>query len=457
MSSVQLLTIDTKTNRVLYSGQMLPLTPHWVYVYGLLALRILEGGSWDVLVDDIARLPTWTEVQPRSVATSLARHKLTMQAKGFDLIAHPHGQRTKSVSLDPQRVSRVRADVGRKALRVWLGLSAEPEKPPEPDNLEAERLLVLAQTAFEQGMYTEAEARALKVLPLEPSAGQHLRALALVAWVRTVNAPHADGWAAVKALQAQLKVYQERARQEGERLDAAAEALVWLQTGRFHVRKHQVRLARQAYARAAQLLTPTQYRELGIIESGLGYLAQQAGQLDEAERRYRAALKLYSNGDWPWAMHVQYNNLAAVCFNLHAELEDTRPQEAMAHLEQAVRWSQDALEFAREMDYGGAVDLEVNMAYAMRLLGRFDQAAQWIKRAESIASTSESTTDLACTHAERAELEEALGQREAATASMQEAVKLLQEVGAEAWTVAAEERLQELQGQRPLGRPLKLW
>ncbi|WP_424950839.1 hypothetical protein [Deinococcus sp.] len=381
----------------------------------------------------------------------------TMQQLGLGLIVAPRGRRTKAVSLDPGRVSQVTADVDQAELVAWLGLSAEPQETPETENVKAERLLVLAQTAFEQGMYAEAEARALRVLPLGPSPVQHLRALALVAWVRTVNAPHAQGWAAVKALQAQLKVFQEQARQEGTRLDTAAEALVWLQTARFYVRKHKTRLAREAYARAARHLSPTQYRELGVIESGLGYLAQQSGQLDEAERRYRAALELYSKGRWPWAMHVQYNNLAAVCFNLHAQLEDADPAAALAHLEEAVRWSEDALEFAKEMDYGGAVDLEVNMAYAMRLMGRFERAAHWIRRAENIASTSESASDLACTYAERAELEEALGQREAAMASMRGAVRLLRQVGSDAWTLAAQKRLEELEGQRPLGKPLKLW
>ena len=454
MSGAQVLTIETRTGRVLYGTQALPVSPHWAYLYGLLALRVLEGGAREVTVEDICRLPTWTEVQPRSVATSVARHQTTMQARGFALIVAPHGGRTRRVGLDPSQVARVRIDVDREALLAWLGLS---KATVQPESVEAGRLLVLAETAFEQGMYAEAETQALKILPLAPSIYQHLRALALVAWVRTVNAPHAQGWAAVKALQAQLKVYQAGEGGPENRPTPSSEALVWIQTARFYIRKHQFRSARDAYARAARLLTPEQYRELGVIESGLGYVAQQSGQLAEAERRYRASLELYSRGHWPWAMHVQYNNLAAVCFNLHAALEDSDPVVAGDWLQQAIRWSEDALEFARAMDYGGAVDLEVNMAYAMRLLGRFEDAKEWLRRAQSIASASQSTVDLACTYAERAEYEEAIGQREAAIASMRDAVTLLIEVGSDDWTASARQRLAQLEGQVPLGKPLKLW
>lgn len=450
---LRVLTIETATGRVLYDRQPLPVSLHWAYLYGLLALRVLDGGAREVTIKDVCRLPTWTEVQPRSVATSVARHLSTMQSKGFTLIAAPHGGRTRRIGLDPEQVPRVRIDVGRAAFLTWLGVSSEAQAPLE--NIEAGRLLVLAQTAFEQGMYAEAETRALKALALEPGVDQCLRVLALVAWVRIVNSPYDEGWAAVQALQRQLKLFQ--AHVESVQPSPAAEALVWLQTGRFHMRKQQARRAREAYGRAAKLLTPEHHREWGAVESGLGYLAQQSGHLDEAERRYRAALEQFSRGHWPWAMHVQYNNLAAVCFNLHVKLEETNPDTAAEWLNAAVRWSHDAMEFAREMDYGGAVDLETNLAYAARLQGDYTAAGEWLRRARSVVSASESTTDLACIEAEQAELHEALGDRAAAISALHRAVILLHQVGTDAWTTAAENRLAQLEGRLPLGKPFKLW
>lgn len=447
------LTIETATGRVLYDRQPLPVSLHWAYLYGLLALRVLDGGAREVTIEDICRLPTWTEVQPRSVATSVARHLTTMQTKGFTLIAAPHGGRTRRIGLDPTQVPRVRIDVGRAAFLAWLGVSSDP--PPPFEHIEAGRLLVLAETAFEQGMYAEAETRALKALALGPGVDQRLRGLALVAWVRTINAPYDEGWAAVQVLQTHLKLFQ--ARSEDVQPSPGAEALVWLQTGRFHMRKQQARRAREAYSRAAKLLTPEHHREWGAVESGLGYLAQQSGQLDEAERRYRAALEQFSKGRWPWAMHVQYNNLAAVCFNLHSELEEKEPETAAEWLNAAVRWSHDAMEFAREMDYGGAVDLETNLAYAARLQGDYEAAKEWIRRARGVVSASESTTDLACIEAEQAELHEALGNRAAAISTLHQAVLLLHQVGTDTWTTAAEDRLAQLEGRVPLGKPLKLW
>lgn len=205
------------------------------------------------------------------------------------------------------------------------------------------------------------------------------------------------------------------------------------------------------------MLTPEHHREWGAVEAGLGYLGQLSDRLDEAERRYRDALDHFPRARWPWAMHVQCNNLAAMCFNLQSDLAGAKPGAAAHWLREAVRWSRDALEFAEQMDFGGAVDLEVNLAYAMRLQGRLDEAASWLRRAQNIASASGSTTDLACVHAERAELEEALGQRAQATASMRQTLTLLRQVGSDAWTAAAQGRLDQLEGRRPLGEALKLW
>ena len=204
-----LLSIETKVGRGFYDREPLPLTRYWAYAYGLLALRVLEGGSREVRVEDIARLPSWTEVQRRSVASSLARHRTTMQAWGFEVITAPPGEQTKSINLDPERVTRVRGDVGHRALREWLGLTEAPDAPQRADSTEVSRLLVLAQTAFEQGRHREAERLAVDAAKMEPSMNQHIRSLALVAWVRTVNAPYDEGWGAVLTLQRQLRMYHE--------------------------------------------------------------------------------------------------------------------------------------------------------------------------------------------------------------------------------------------------------
>ena len=115
------------------------------------------------------------------------------------------------------------------------------------------------------------------------------------------------------------------------------------------------------------------------------------------------------------------------------------------------------MEFAREMDYGGAVDLETNLAYAARLQGDYTAAGEWLRRARGVVSASESTTDLACIEAEQAELHEALGDRAAAISALHRAVILLHQVGTDAWTTAAENRLAQLEGRLPLGKPFKLW
>lgn len=152
-------------------------------------------------------------------------------------------------------------------------------------------------------------------------------------------------------------------------------------------------------------------------------------------------------------MHAQYGNLAAVNFRLHEEAEGGASPGAEAFLREAVRWLTHAREFSESMDFGGSIDLEVNLAYAYRLQGRLEE----VRRASNLARASGSVSDLALVAAERAEIEEASGQRAAAIASLHEALGLLREVGVEEWTRAATHRLDELEGRRLPSGPVKLW
>lgn len=447
------LTLQTRSVQAQFGGQPLPLNRHWLYLYGLLALRQLEGGEMWVTVEDINRLPTWTGVQAKSVATSLFRHVSQMRAAGYGLLVSPPGEGTKRVALDREVVGELRVDVELCELRAWLGLD-ELAGPPPARSLDAARLLALAESAFEQGRSDDAEALCAQALKAAPSADQRLRALALTAWVRTVGGTHEQGWAAVQAMQRQLG---EELRSSMSAPSRAVQALVHIQTARFFLRKHEARPARAAYLRATALLAEGDHREWGAVEAGLGYLAQRAGQLPEAQRRYLAALTHFSEGRWAWAMHAQYNNLAAVSFQLHARAQSRQPRMAAHWLDEAIRWSREALEFAEQMDFGGSVDLEVNLAYAYRLKGELVEAASWTRRAVNIARASGNLSDLAVALAERAEVEEAQGDRAAALLTMREALSRLREVGSDAWTSAAEARLAELEGRAPLTVPLKLW
>ena len=453
MPQVQPLTVSVQTAQVVLGPDLLPVSRHWAYFYGLLALRALEGGEPWVTCEEVNALPTWTEVQARSVGTSLFRHAAKMRGLGYELLISPPGEGTKRFALDPQQVRVTGTDA--EDLRRWL--SSPLTGPVQPDSTRAARLMVLAETSFEQGRTQEAEQRVLRALDAEPGVDQHLRALALLAWIRTVGATHAEGQAAVHTLKEQLALYQQAAKTSGDTPSRAVQALVHIQTARFHLRKQQARSARAAYLRATQLLGEHDHRERGAIEAGLGYLAQQAGHLDEAQRRYLLALREFTLGRWPWAMHVQYNNLAAVSFNLHAQGLDQDRVLALSHLDEAIVWTTEALEFAEQMDFGGAVDLEVNLAYAYRLKGNLKLAAEWVRRAGNIARAGGNLTDLACALAEQAEVEEAQGQRAEAVQTLTRATALLKEVGSGTWADQAQRRLDELEGRRPETAALKLW
>ncbi|BDP43375.1 hypothetical protein DAETH_33440 (plasmid) [Deinococcus aetherius] len=155
-------------------------------------------------------------------------------------------------------------------------------------------------------------------------------------------------------------------------------------------------------------------------------------------------------------MHAQYNNLAAVHFRLHEEAQDPREPPG-AQLEEAVRWSLRARDFAHLMDFGGSIDIEVNLAHAYRLQGRLQEAQEELRRAANSARASKNLSDRAIVAVERAEIEEAAGQRGRAAHTMREALGLLREVGVEEWTRQAQRRLDELEGRVPLSKPVKLW
>lgn len=450
MSGPNGLHFQTRTGTLTLGGQPLDRDVRQQRLLGVVAVAALRGqGAAEV--GEFRRARGWSHLDGAAIRNAASRLLIRLEELGVPLISFAPREKTKRWSLNPAEVGAVTHDLAPLELAAWV---FEEATPMRADTLEAARLLILAATAFEQGRYRDAEEYARAAFLAEPSPDQHLRALAMIAWVRTVSASHQEGWAAVKALQERLRAYRQ---DPSTRPGREVEALAWIQTARFHMRKVRPRPARAAYARAARLLSDGHHREWGAIEAGLGYLAQQDGNLAEAARRYQAALEHFTRGHWPWAMHAQYGNLAAVNFRLHEEAGGGASPGADAFLREAVRWLTHAREFSESMDFGGSIDLEVNLAYAYRLQGRLEEAREEVRRASNLARASGSVSDLALVAAERAEIEEASGQRAAAIASLHEALGLLREVGVGEWTRAATHRLDELEGRRPPSGPVKLW
>lgn len=402
-------------------------------------------------VTSFRRVRGWSHLNDSALKNAASRLLMRLEDLALPLVTFAPREKTKHWQLNTAFTGPVTHDLADlDALSDWV---FEATVPRQPDTLEATRLLLLAATAFEQGRNEDAEQHAQAAFLAAPSPDQHLRAMALVAWVKTSSASYQEGWAAIRALQAQARRYSE---DPATRPSREVRALTWIQTARFHMRKVKPGAARAAYTRAARLLGEGDHREWGAIEAGLGYLAQQGGDLPEATQRYHAALEHFTRGYWPWAMHVQYNNLAAVTFEQHAA-SSTTEEGKVGLLAEAVRWSLHARDFATDMDFGGGIDIEVNLAYAYRLQGRLEEAAEELRRATNSARASGNLNDLALVAVEQAELAEANGQRLQATLAMREAATLLRNVGVDDWTQQVERRLAELEKRTPLTAPIKLW
>ncbi|GMA16590.1 hypothetical protein E5F05_13475 [Deinococcus metallilatus] len=445
------LHFHTRSGLLTLHGQTLDLDVRQQRLLAVVAVATLRGKG-GAEVSEFRRARGWSHLNDGAIKNAASRLLMRLGELRAPLVAFAPREKTKRWALNMAEIGALSHDLA--DLETFAAWVFDEAAPMQSDTLNAARLLVLAATAFEQGRYRDAEEHARAAFLAEPSPDQHLRALAMIAWVKTVSASHEEGWSTVKALQEQLQRYQ----QDAATLPSdEVEALTWIQIARFHMRKVQPKPARAAYAHAARLLGEGHHREWGAIEAGLGYLAQQDGELMEAARRYQSALGHFTRGHWPWAMHAQYNNLAAVNFRLHEEGVPDAPHHAPGFLAEAIRWSLHARDFADSMDFGGSIDIEVNLAYAYRLQGRIDEARKELLRAARSARASQNISDRAIITVERAEIEEASGQRAQAVESLREALGLLSEVGVDEWTRAAERRLNELEEGVPLSKPIKLW
>ena len=440
------LLLETQSGRAQLDGKALPVTAHWLYVYALLGVRKLEGQP-AVTVEEINRLPTWTHVESKSLRTSAYRHADTMREAGLELLVSPEGERTKRFLLNPSLVRDVQFDLPLEQVQTWLGLQADVIQVASQDV----RILTWvssAEMAFEQGRYDDAETFIARVLKAGSTLEQKVLVLNLAAWIKSFRAPKDLAWDAIRDL---------HTLREAQPMPASLEASIWLQEGRFYTKHRDARAAKRVYTRASKLAGPDDDRIWGGIHFGLGYIAQWEGKLEESMRRYGLSLKHFSKARWAWGMQAQYNNLAAVCFLQHDRYERRDPKKAARWLKDAVRWLEETKAFVEQMDFGGAADLEVNLAYSYRILGDFKEARAMIDQGWRLAKAARCVMDQGMVCAERAELEETLGNRAKAIEDYVQGIAFLNEVNAEDWLKACQERLEELRGLRPLGKPLKLW
>jgi tetratricopeptide (TPR) repeat protein len=435
-----LLHLETVSGRVLFEGQALPkVTPHWAYIYGLLALRHLEG-THEITSEEIALLPTWINVSALSIGPSLFRHNISMHKQGLDLIVSPERETTKRFFLNKNRVARVITDVSDKELRSWLGIS-EKRESSKIANFQVLLKLELARTIFEIGRFAEVESICREALDLPGRFDEKLLALAQIAWVKTFIASKSESRQAIEELQEALKVFKNT--RSDDSVSPNIEARVWIQTARHYWRHLEPSTAMKALDRAEKLLQPANSMEWAAIHAGRGFLAQKAGKLDQAAVHNLAAFNYAAQAQWRWSMTAQVVNRCAILMELYHQNKVNDLDHAKSYLIEAIQWITLSLALANEMDAGGAADLEINLMLIYTWLEQFDDARLWLKKAENIVNASKLKQDSAELNYEAAELEVATGNGAAAIVRLERSVCLYDELEMRVQLKAAKKRLKE--------------
>lgn len=455
------LFVDTRRGLVLHNGAVVrSITRHWAYVYGLLVLHRLEHQQagipeTGVTADQINRLPTWTQVQARSLATTLFRH--LEGAKALGLMAAPPHERTKRFWLRTDL--EVGADVEVGELRAWLGMTEPQAATRLTDNsIMAAYWFALAQIAYDQGRDAEVESHVREGLNMQPTIDQKMQGMAVWAQAMINGGTPVQARTVLDQMHQLAKQARHQAADNPGPLSPACEALIWIHEVRLAWRLWQPRKLRQYVNKAASLLTDQNHREWAGLEAALGYLAQRSGNLEEAEKRYKAALIRSSLAHMAKGIHFQQINLSAIYFIQYQNNRDINPSLAHVYLEQGLNLTLAAKRMSDTLDLSGNGDIEVNLAFAYREKGSYSEAQRFVDRAFNVAKACNNNYVRALAHAELAELRLSQENFEEARDQWLQALTILREIGVSGdWINQIQQRLRELSGEVPLTHALKLW
>jgi tetratricopeptide (TPR) repeat protein len=436
--NIGLLQVETISGRVLFEGQALPkVTPHWAYIYGLLALRHFEK-IHEISSDEIALLPTWINVSIPGIASSLFRHNTKMRKLGFDLVVSPEREHTKRFLFNSNRVKKVKCDVGSKELRVWLNLETKHQSGV-PTNYRVSMKLELARVIFEKGRYSEVESICREVLALPGCFDDKLMALAQIAWVKAYIATRAESLRAIQELQDSLAAF--KTTPSVDLVSPNIEARVWIQVARHYWRHREPNAAVKALDRAEKLLLPNDNMEWAGIHTARSFLAQNAGKLDQAAIHNLEAFACATRAQWRLSMGAQATNRSAILMAMYHRDKTTDQILAKEHLLEAVQWLMLSVELADEVDISGSADAEINLMLIHTWLGQLDEARIWLAKAERLVKAAKQTQDKAELNYEAAELEIATGNSVAAFERLELAIRLYEELGMRVQLKAAKKRL----------------
>jgi tetratricopeptide (TPR) repeat protein len=436
-----LLRLETKLKRLLFEGKVVArVTPKMFYVFGLLIHSELERQTQSkseclayasVTLEDLIRISNWRNSSKKVMQTTLSRYH--RESLKLSLLTHPKGEKTKSLRLNSELVTRVSADVSLEELRHWLGIMDTPIKHSDT---EAILVLTLAQAMFEDGRYPDAIENCQKALQVAASANQKLLAMALLAWMKTFSESVESSWQAIQELHNFLALSRKQ-----ELIASNVEARVWLQEARHHWKHLEWGKASKALDTAEKFLQVQDSIEWAGIHAGRGFIAQHHKQWSEAKGHYHQAFQFAGRSQWRWSMTAQATNLGAV---LLEEANYLSREERTQALEEARTWFKKARDLADEDDFGGAVDLEANLALVNAKLGCPAESQEWFEKAEKVLKASGNEKERAIFLYDMVEIRIIEKNWSGAKVQTLEALALFEKLGMKQYQKLARKRLDEI-------------
>ncbi len=379
--------LNTRDSQIIFTENVYKLNRHWLEFMALLVLHRLEGKGF-ASVSDIQTLPDWHRAALTSIGTSVFRQLNKWRKHGLDVVVSPPEQQTKSFMLFGSL--EVQCDLETDELRRWLGFRTTILL--DTDAYEGQRLMLIAQSYFERGIFDEADKFARLALTHELLPDFELRVWSLLTMIESYIGNQESSYNAITQLQQRLR--------QLEPVRPETRAWVYCQVARHMYKYATKREARLLYEQAARLLEPHHYRELGAIEFGLA-MSTSGKQLEVQRKHFVQAYQYYLLADWRWAATCQLENIGTTLVQLARE---KKGKQRIALLEEAVLILKRCVDIADALDLNAGVHCEINLARALRLLGQTQEAKEYLEKAERLADYKKLPWDLAMVYLEQSRL-----------------------------------------------------
>jgi tetratricopeptide (TPR) repeat protein len=415
-----ILEISLNPPKITLEARDLELTPKWVYALCWLAVRVVDHNPV-CAPTDLAQIPYWLKPKTPSTITSIIRFYrqypyLLEPANGAISKAFRLHSRLEPVFSDSLEVVRASLQPKRQSL---LELPAM--------NTKTSALIAIGIFQIERGNFEQATQTLQQGLASKPNQDQELEILLWFARMQEFQSQYDLAFQTLTELKTEIALLE---RSKKVLVNPARKGMLYIQTARLHLRLDQISEALKNYHQAKSYLRPTDHREHGALENGLGRVAQARDDLEAAFKHYERAASSYSSGNLIWGFQAALNDMAVV-FRLRAQkCERSQPERARGHYQTALVYLELSEGLCSAAQLGGdSAVLEINLAHTHRKLGNPEQAQIWLERAQKLARDAGNDHDLAFALLEQGDFHQAFGDTRNAKQSFFAALEIFEKLG----------------------------